>query len=162
MRNSTVTCKGPLSQDEARSLAEYEKVVERGVETFVEVGDALEAIRDGKLYRAEYRTFEEYCQKRWGFCRDYAYKLIRAAEVVENVDNCLQGPLTESQARELGRIPEDRRQDVLDWAIENAITLHRPDTSQHASPLVSPTKRGFCRCFLNLPEGPACVVGRML
>lgn len=57
------------------------------------------------LYRERgYGTFEEYCQQRWGWSRDYGYKLIRSAEVIRaigSVDNCLQLPSTESQAREL-------------------------------------------------------------
>ncbi|KKK82930.1 hypothetical protein LCGC14_2798480, partial [marine sediment metagenome] len=82
------------------SLSELEAVIERGLETFVEVGLALLAIRDGEKYHETYATFEDYCRQRWGWSRDYGYKLIRSAEVVNvlGVDNCLQ---TESQAREL-------------------------------------------------------------
>lgn len=33
---------------------------------FADAGAALVNIRDRRLYRAEYSTFEEYCAKRWG------------------------------------------------------------------------------------------------
>jgi hypothetical protein len=59
--------------------------IKHGLQTFVDVGAALLEIRDSKLYRKEYGTFEEYCNKRWGWQRNYANKLIRAAEVVENL-----------------------------------------------------------------------------
>lgn len=89
-----------------RTLEECERVIERGLTTFVEVGQALMEIRDGRLYREQgYGTFEDYCQKRWGWSRDYAYKTMRSAEVVQvlraDVDHGLQIPSTERQAREL-------------------------------------------------------------
>ena len=45
---------------------ETERVDERGLGTFSEVESALAEIDKGKLYRAEFSTFEDYCQKRWG------------------------------------------------------------------------------------------------
>jgi hypothetical protein len=49
-----------------QKLAELERVMERGLQTFVEVGKALADIRDGELYRGQgYATFEDYCQQRW-------------------------------------------------------------------------------------------------
>ena len=53
-------------------------------------GLALMEIRDGRLYRAEFGTFEEYCNQRWGWERAHAYRLIDAAQVVENVSNWRQ------------------------------------------------------------------------
>jgi phage N-6-adenine-methyltransferase len=46
-------------------LAECEAVIERGLATFVEVGNALLEIRDDRLYRETHRTFEDYCRERW-------------------------------------------------------------------------------------------------
>jgi hypothetical protein len=42
-----------LQPDEARTLAECEGVIGRGLETFLEVGNALFKIRDGRLYRPD-------------------------------------------------------------------------------------------------------------
>jgi hypothetical protein len=67
-------------------LMEHEKVIEQGIASFVEVGTALLAIRDGKKYRAAgYKTFESYCRERWDFTANYGRRLIRAAELVESV-----------------------------------------------------------------------------
>ena len=71
------------------------------------------------FYRSDYETFADYCQERWGFKRAHAYRLISAAKVTE------MSPMgdkitTERQARELGKVPEDQRQAVLDWATEKA------------------------------------------
>lgn len=95
-----------LTETEQGRLAELEAVVDRGQKVFIEVGRALTEIRDSKLYRETHKTFEEYCQERWGFTRMRASQFISAAEVVENlnVNNCLQTPATESQARPLARL----------------------------------------------------------
>ena len=41
-------------------LHQLEKIVERNLTAFYEVGRALLRIRDGKLYGEEYGTFEAY------------------------------------------------------------------------------------------------------
>ena len=85
------------------TLAELEATVERGLATFVEVGAALLAIRDRRLYREAHGTFEDYCRERWRFSRPRAYQMIEAAEVMAlvstNVD--IAPPTNEAQAREL-------------------------------------------------------------
>jgi hypothetical protein len=47
-----------LSTKEQRDLGTLEGVVQKGLATFIEVGRALAEIRDRKLYRVEYGTFE--------------------------------------------------------------------------------------------------------
>lgn len=71
-----------LSKDEELTLSGCEQVIERGLKTFVEVGEALITIRDGRLYRATHGTFEAYCVERWGLPRNRAYQFVDAAETV--------------------------------------------------------------------------------
>ena len=63
-----------LAALEICTLAECEDVINRGLATFVEVGNALLRIRDERLYRAEFGTFEAYCRQRWqmGLCSSRA------------------------------------------------------------------------------------------
>lgn len=104
-----------LTASESTALAEHEAVIERGIKTFYEVGMALADIRDRKLYRAAYGTFEEYAQQRWQMSRRRAYQMIEAAGVVQNFSHSeINAPATESQARELSRVPEQERTAV--WA----------------------------------------------
>lgn len=109
-----------LSQADGEELARHEAVIERGLDTFVEVGAALLAIRDGRLYRAQYGTFEDYCRERWNFTRMRASQLIAAAEVIQNVNNCLQIPMTESQARPLASLPPEIQREAWERAVETA------------------------------------------
>ena len=61
---------------------------------------ALKEIRDKRLYRQHYDTFEEYCIRRWELSRPRACELCAASEVVADLsaiaDNVL---LPESEAQ---------------------------------------------------------------
>ena len=74
-----------LDATEKARLDELETVIERGLQTFYEVGKALEEIREQKLYRETHKTFENYCRDRWGMARPTAYRFINAAQVMENL-----------------------------------------------------------------------------
>ncbi len=91
----------------AAALAECERVIERGLKTFIEVGDALARIRDERLYRETHATFEDYCRARWGFDASRARQLISAAKTVTLVTVGGQpAPTSERVARELRRAGE--------------------------------------------------------
>lgn len=101
------------------ALAACEAVIERGLKSFVEVGQALARIRDERLYKAEFATFEDYCRTRWGFNSSRARQLIGAAQTVTNVTplGC-PPPATESQARELLGLEPGEAQEVMQAAYE--------------------------------------------
>jgi len=71
-----------LTTTDVTNLERCEQIIERGKDTFVEVGLALTEIRDKKLYRRDYDTFQAYCQERWDFTRRRADQLIKAADTV--------------------------------------------------------------------------------
>lgn len=101
---------------ETQLFKRFEKVIERGISTFVEVGKALLEIREQRLYRDQFDTFQDYCKERWGFDRTYAHRLIEGARVVENVAHGQQSEIqiNERQARELARLPDEQQAEV--WA----------------------------------------------
>ena len=72
-----------LSASEQRTLQRAEVTIAKGMRAFVAVGLALKAIRDRRLYRERYGTFEEYSARRWELSRRRGYELCAAAEVVE-------------------------------------------------------------------------------
>jgi hypothetical protein len=100
-----------LTLQEQKDLLQLETRVERG---FYIAGLALKQIRDRKLYRQKYKTFEAYCKSRFDFTRTAARYLMGAAEVVDNL-KCKQFvrifPTKESQCRPLlGLTPEIQSQ----------------------------------------------------
>lgn len=116
-----------LSMVERNELAGYEQVIERGLQTFYEVGQALMDIRDKSLYREYHTTFEAYCNDRWGMSGRRAYQLIDASLVFNNVNSSSHlPPTTEAQTRPLVKLqPEQQRevwQAVVDAVGEGKIT----------------------------------------
>lgn len=76
----------PLTLAETKTLAECEDIIGKGLKTFKEVADALQDVRDQRLYRAKYATFEDYCRLKWGITARYANRIVLAGEVVKNLD----------------------------------------------------------------------------
>ncbi len=106
-----------LASTEQEALTRCEAIIARGVQTFIEVGEALAEIRDGKLYRAISGTFDEYCRERWGIGRGRAYQLMEAATVTREMSTVVDNPpKTEREARAVAKaVPADRPR-VLDRA----------------------------------------------
>lgn len=96
----------PLTTTEAAKLAECEDVISRGLQTFIEVGYALAAVQESRLYRATHRTFDEYCAERWNLSRSYASRLTQASMVMEMlpIGNIQVLPEIESQVRPMTRL----------------------------------------------------------
>jgi len=69
-----------LTASESGELADCEGILERGLCTFFEVGNALLTIRENRLYRDKYSTFKQYCKNRWNIGRSYACRVMGAAE----------------------------------------------------------------------------------
>ena len=89
-------------------LEELEGVISEGLQTFVEVGNAIREIRDNRLYRESHGTFEEYCKERWGWSRVRAHHYIEAANTSEMLTTVnTPGPTNERQARELGPLVKE-------------------------------------------------------
>lgn len=109
-----------ISGAEADRLLALEVTIERGLYTFVDVGNALLEIRDSRLYRSTHSTFEDYCRERWGFNRAHAYRMIEAASVAGNLSPNGDIPLVESQLRPLTRLAPDEQRIVWQQAVETA------------------------------------------
>lgn len=129
-----------LTTVEVIELARNEEIVERGLNTFVEVGQALMIIRDNHLYRQSYSTFEDYCRERWGIKRQRAYELMDAAKVVgylSEISDIL--PIRESHAAPLSTLEPDQQREAWQKAIDTA-----PDgkiTAAHVQSVVDEIKR---------------------
>lgn len=107
---------------ETHDLERYEAVIASGLQTFIEVGTALMEIRDRKLYRAEFGTFEGYCRERWNLTDRRARQLMSAADVVSNIETgtTVPKPETERQARPLARLEPPQQRIAWERAIETA------------------------------------------
>ena len=113
-----------LSIVEVSQLRDLELVIETGLQTFYKVGEALLKIKENKLYKSEFDTFEDYCLSKWNISRDYGYKLIQASNVISNLYTIVDKPTeiinSESKARILGKFsPEIQRLIIQDLQLNN-------------------------------------------
>jgi hypothetical protein len=101
-----------MSQSDVERLTQLEFAIDKGRTL---IGDSLREIRDAGLYK-QYGTFEQYCEKKWGFSKSRAYQLIGEAKVVHNLlasgiePDAL--PENEGQARALAAVPPEKQADV--------------------------------------------------
>ena len=78
-RNATV----PLEPGVADALAECEEKIESALDT---AWHALRKIHDDNLFKvAGYKTFEKYCESRWGYSKTHAYRLIDYSKLVDHL-----------------------------------------------------------------------------
>ncbi len=125
-----------LSPEEEADRQRLELKVERA---FFDAGCSLRELRDRRLYRSTYKSWEDYCQGRFGFTRHAANFKIAASGVFENLvtksyhsndaDAADEGlvtksyqilPTKETQVRPLAKLkPEEQRQ-VWQQAVERA------------------------------------------
>lgn len=109
-----------LTATEVNQLNDCERVIEEGKLHFVAVGEALCEIRDKRLYRSVCKTFEEYCQTKWGWSRQRAHQIIEAADTVKSLpENCQPRVDTEKAARQLKSVSKSDRVAVLDSIPDN-------------------------------------------
>ncbi len=108
---------------EATTLAACEEVIERGLDSFIEVGNALLQIRDERLYRADYDDFETYCRERWDMSGRHAHRLIDSARVMQNLStDQLVSPTSESQTRPLSALSAPAQRKAWKAAVESSPT----------------------------------------
>ncbi|MFE1075161.1 hypothetical protein ACFW5W_28580 [Streptomyces sp. NPDC058783] len=72
-----------LIAQEQDLLIKCESAIENLRFAFWAAGKALQVVRDARLYRTQFETFEEYTQARWDITPQYAGKLIRTWRVAE-------------------------------------------------------------------------------
>jgi len=99
-----------LSPEEEADRQRLELKVERAV---YQAGDALRELRDRRLYRNTHKSWQDYCQDRFGYTPRKAYYLISAADVIDHLSSCEQIvhtlPTKENQCRELAKLSPEQQ-----------------------------------------------------
>ena len=115
-----------VTLQESGDLVRLEKTIAQGLQTFVEVGEALADIRDRRLYRIEHATFADYCKVKWQMSDRRARQLMGASEVVADISKSgTTVPKTERQARPLTQLPPGKRAEA--WrAVAEASPIGAP------------------------------------
>jgi hypothetical protein len=119
-----------LTHDEEQARLQLERQVERA---FYLAGIALKELRDRRLYRSTHSSFEEYCQKRFGYSRRRSDYLIGSSKIVDNLKLELESepnqnreplvlilPTSERQVRPLTKLKPQAQVQVWKKAVEMA------------------------------------------
>ncbi len=124
-----------MSIRESQRLAELEKVIAKGQKTFVEVGLALVEIRDLRLFKGEYSSFNEYCQKRWGWEQRYTRYVIAGAEAVKSLPEGTRTLVNhETTARELAKAAPEQRAGVVQTIVAEGKPVTAREVRRHLPP----------------------------
>ena len=81
-----------LTSAEVAHLNKLEAIVQRGLNTDLELGNALAEISDASLYRATHQTFEAYLRDRWEIRRSPDDQLSQAAQIADPPSSHLEPP----------------------------------------------------------------------
>lgn len=124
-----------LTVDEKIKLSHLEAAVEEGRQHFHKSIVALKTIYDGQLWR-EFTSFKDYWQNKWaakwGFDWNYAYKLVEAAQVIQNLSGCTTVQLqNESQTRPLKPLLPEQQVEAVNAAA--AIAPDNKPTAAHVA-----------------------------
>src|SRR5882724_9373947 len=147
-----------LSSEERMELAACMGVIEKGMETFLQVGQALMSIRDKRLYRETHNSFEDWCQESYGWTSRRAWQYISAAQTMKNLERpapdgnlstTFMLPASEAQVRPLVALPPEEQRAA--WA-EAVATSPGRLTKRHVEAVVR-ARRGVSAAAP--PEHPA-------
>jgi hypothetical protein len=131
----------PMTPAEDQDLKRCEIIIEENKLGFLETCAALNEIWSKRLYRANYKSFKEYCKK-WGFSRAQGYRLVKAHETMQKVSPVGDTSIlttNERQLRALAKVPEDQRTAVVTKAKKNAgsgkmTSRHIEEAARQATP----------------------------
>ena len=130
-----------LTTREQREFVRAERTIAKGLKSFLEVGMALKEIRDKRLYRQQYDTFEEYCIRRWELSRPRAYRTLLGigshGRFVYDRRHASCCRITEWQVRPLSRLKlPDQRERAWNVALDRAAEAGRAVTARDAEDAV--------------------------
>jgi len=107
------------------SLAALEQIINNHFSNSLRAAEALATIRDQELYRPDFKSFEEYCLKRWGYSRSYACRLADVHEVMVDLDphkNHEVYPKNEAQARVYVDLDKSQRLELIKKVMKDSGT----------------------------------------
>jgi len=131
----------PLEPSERDRLSELETVIQKNLQAFYEVGMALREIRDLKLYRDAFITWDEYCRDKWDMSRSYAHRLVDSSQIIQNLLPIGNIPQNEAQVRPLTRVEGPEKQKEI-W--EKVMVAAQNEGKKVTAKLVESIVRAEC------------------
>jgi hypothetical protein len=111
-----------LSPEEYMALLINEEILSTAYKNSIDAGLALVAIRDGKLYRYEYRTFPDYYRGKWQLDKSRVHYLTSTAELHRAITAGTELPIPQyaSQLRPLIGLNDEQARLAWKYAVDHA------------------------------------------
>lgn len=103
-------------------------------------GCLLRHVRDTKLYRQDYPTFEAFAEAELGLSRSRAYQLIDDYEVRANLSTIVDKPSNEGQARELAKLPAEEQAEAWEEVVTDSEQTGEKITAKKVQQVVARRK----------------------
>lgn len=114
--------------------------IDKAASAWADAVPALIQIREQKLYRDEAKTFEDFCQKRWGWTRRWVNQQIESSKTIKMLPVKLGTMVpTERAARALTEVPKSQRSAVVQSIVDKGEKVTTA-TIQQAAKAASPPK----------------------
>jgi len=114
-----IICADPLSASERKEWASLREEVSVHQDAACSFIEALTEIRDKRLYREEYKTFEAYVNRELSLSKTHVNRMIQQHEVEQDLTPT-GVKLPERHARELVKAPKEKRQEAANKAQKKA------------------------------------------
>jgi hypothetical protein len=114
-----------LTDEEKGHLEELEDRISENFKSAFTLAAALAEIREKKLYREDYKSFEEYCKRRWDYSRSYCERLADMNSVLVDLKEYEETevyPRNESQARVFVPLRKEQRIELLKTVLAKSET----------------------------------------
>lgn len=107
-------------------LGYLESIIAPGLQTFIQVGDALAEIRNDELWKdAHYKTWADYLDTRWKFGTSRARQLINGAQLTKHIESVTGVTLmNECQARKVRSVLRQYPEEIQAIALEG-VSKHK-------------------------------------
>ena len=138
----------PMEEADLKFRDDREQIVTAAVTSSINAAKALHEIktyRDGLLWKASFRSFEHYCEAKWGYQKSHAYRLVDAGSFIANLADSPQGenipqPLNAGQIRPLiESVPKSHRIECWNSIVEGK------DPAELTGPMIAEEARKFVR-----------------
>jgi hypothetical protein len=109
-----------LVASEVEVLRTCEATIERNLNCFIEVAQALQTIKEKNLFRATHDTFGDYCKERWNITGTHGLKLIRRGKVAKRLSKDLPPPSNLAQTDAMEGLSKPKQKAVWEKAVNDA------------------------------------------
>lgn len=119
----------PLTRAEQKDFEQLDILVDKYISGFVVFSLACMEIRERRLYREKFDTWQDYCQTKTGMAKRTVDQYIAAAKAyrnlsaiapnIEDSENDFPLPVNEAQLRELAGQKEDMQQKAWAWVVNH-------------------------------------------